>query len=62
MAGRIMIRRNISISDELWDAAKRAAADAGAARGKPMPISEWLRLAIEDRLGKKSVQRKRLRV
>ena len=57
-----MARRNISISDDLWDAVKGAAADAGAARGKPMPISEWLRLAIQDRLAKKSVTRKRLRV
>ena len=57
-----MARRNISIPDELWNDVKSAAADAGAARGTPMPISEWLRLAITDRLAKKSVTRKRLRV
>lgn len=56
-----MARRNISMPDDVWDEVKSAAADAGAARGRPMPISEWLRLAIEDRLAKKSVTRKRLR-
>ncbi len=58
---RMSLRRNISCPDELWDEVKKAAADAGAARGHPMPTSEWCRLAFLDRLAKKSVTRKRLR-
>lgn len=57
-----MARRNITIPDELWNSVRSAAADAGAARGKPMPVSEWCRLAFQERLSKKSVTRKRLRV
>ena len=45
-----MARRNIYIREDIWQAVRSAAADEGAARGKPMPVSEWLRLAITARL------------
>lgn len=44
------MRYNISISQPLIDAAQKAAAQAGAKRGKPMPVSEWIREAIKARL------------
>lgn len=47
-----MTRHNLSISDELWAACERAAAEAGAKQGKPMSVSEWIRRAILERLGK----------
>ena len=34
---------NFSLPDELWASIQRAAAKAGAKRGKPMSVSEWIR-------------------
>jgi len=45
-----MTRHNLSISDELWAACERAAAEEGAKRGKSMAVSEWIREAIRRRL------------
>ena len=45
-----MTRRNVSISDELWARVERAAAEEGAKRGKPLPVSEWLRGIILEKL------------
>lgn len=46
-----MSRRTISISDELWARVEQAAAEEGAKRGKPLPVSEWLRGLILEKLG-----------
>ena len=49
-----MTRHNLSISDELWAACERAAAQEGAERGKPGSVSAWIREAIRRRLGDKT--------
>ena len=41
---------NWSVSDELWARCERAAAEAGAERGKPMSVSEWLRTVVLEKL------------
>lgn len=45
-----MSRHNLSISDELWAKVQKAAAEEGAKRGKPMPVSEWLRGLIIEKI------------
>ena len=46
-----MTRHNISVPNELWARLQRAAANEGAARGRPMSVSEFIRLACEQRMG-----------
>ena len=46
-----MGRYNISMPDDLWGRIQQAAAKAGAERGKPMSVSEWLRSLVLERLG-----------
>ena len=41
---------NFSLPDELWASIQRAAAKAGAKRGKPMSVSEWIRSAVIEKL------------
>ena len=45
-----MTRYNFSISQEMVDEVQRAAAEAGAQRGKPLSVSEWIREAIVGKL------------
>jgi hypothetical protein len=45
-----MTRRNIWISDELWNRICREASKQGAKEGKPLSCSEWIRRAIEKAL------------
>ena len=44
---------NISVPDDLWARIQQAAAKAGAERGKPMSVSEWLRSLVLEKLGGK---------
>ena len=46
-----MSNHNLSMSDELWARVERAAAEEGAKRGKPLPVSEWLRGLILKKIG-----------
>ena len=41
------MRRNLWIPDELWARVQLAAAQAGVDEGKPVPVAEWVRRAIE---------------
>ena len=41
-----MAVHNFSLPEELWTSIQRAAANAGAKRGKPMTVSEWIRSAV----------------
>ena len=43
---------NISVPDDLWGRIQQAAAKAGAERGKPMSVSEWLRSLVLEKLQK----------
>ena len=45
-----MGRFNITMPDDLWARIQRAAANAGAERGKPMSVSEWLRSVVLEKL------------
>ncbi len=42
-----MTRLNLAIPEKLLAAVKRAAADAGAAKGRPVSVSEWVRGVLE---------------
>lgn len=42
-----MTRRNIFLPDALWTKMQKEAADAGAKRGQPMHVSEWVRNVLE---------------
>ena len=46
-----MGRYSITMPPELWGRIQQAAAKAGAERGKPMPVSEWIRTAVLEKLG-----------
>ena len=46
-----MGRYTIKMPPDLWARIQQAAAKAGAERGKPMPVSEWLRSAALEKLG-----------
>ena len=46
-----MGRYNISVPDDLWARIQQAAAKAGAERGKPMSVSEWLRSLVHEKIG-----------
>lgn len=49
-----MTRHNISISipdEELRKRILAAVAKAGAERGKPMSVSEWIREVVSEKLG-----------
>ena len=48
-----MGRYTISMPPELWASIERAAAKAGADRGKPMSVSEWIRSAAIAKMGEK---------
>ena len=43
-------RRNISVTDDVWERWEGAAAGAGAKRGMAMPVSEWLRVAAREKI------------
>lgn len=43
-------RRSLWIHDDLWDAAVKAALREGVRLGKPVPVSEWIREAMRQRL------------
>jgi metal-responsive CopG/Arc/MetJ family transcriptional regulator len=45
-----MTRHNLSISDELWAEVQQAAIDEAARTRKTMSVSEWIRVAIRQRL------------
>jgi len=47
-----MSRHNWSVSDEIWARCQKAAAAAGAERGLPMSVSEWLRGLVFTELDK----------
>ena len=40
------MRYTLSIHQDLIEEVRKAAADEGAKRGKPMPTSEWIRRAV----------------
>lgn len=42
-----MSRHNIWIPDELWARVQIAAAKAGVAERRPIPVAEWVRRALE---------------
>lgn len=43
-------RHNISVTTDQWERITSAAAEAGARRGMPMPVSEWLRTAAREKI------------
>lgn len=48
-----MGRYTITMPAELWADIQQAAAQAGAERGKPMSVSEWMRSAAIAKIGGK---------
>ena len=43
-------RRTISFPGDLYDRVQQAAATEGAVTGRPISVSEWLRMAAEEKM------------
>lgn len=44
------MRKTISVTPQVWERWAAAAAEDGARQGRPVPISEWIRVACREKI------------